>query len=590
MAWKLISKSVAAGVLGATAIAVSASPARACGGFFCSQSQPVNQAAERIIFSQNGDGTVTAVIQIRYEGPSEDFSWLLPISSVPEGDSIAVASDLAFARLQQATNPSYNLNTRVEGECRSNPNFGSAGAGGSGAFPPSANPATPGGGVTIAASGVVGAFEWTALALDPALANPADAAISWLTENAYDVTPGADALLGPYLEDGNYLLALRLTKGSDVGSIRPIVLTYDADLPMIPIKLTAVAANDNMGVMAWLLSGARAVPMNYGALELNEARVNWFNASSNYNDVVTAAADEAGGQGFVTEFAADSSALGEVVWPAFEEQNWQSTRTRTYGSFAELFDTLYGNYANYDGFWDALRASVTLPPSLPFADFKACPNCYSDQLEFSPSVIFQAIEDGVIKPIRSVQELLDGQPYVTRLYSTLSAKEMTLDPLFTFNADLADVSNVHTADRIIECNSSIDMAAANWRIELPQGGVIRGRPEDVGTWPSAVNDQPPNLRVLQLSNSGAGAVLADNRVQIEAQLAEYNDSVMSGVPVLPSDTPPFDTIATREYGGGCSFSVSRLAPTRVLGWSAAALLLAFAGVLFRVRRPIPPGR
>jgi hypothetical protein len=437
--------------------------------------------------------------------------------------------------------------------------------------------------VTVAASGVVGAFEWTALALDPALANPADAAISWLTANGYDVTPGADALLGPYLEDGNYLLALRLTKGSDVGSIRPIVLTYDAELPMIPIKLTAVAANDNMGVMAWLLSAARAVPMNYGALELNEARVNWFNASSNYNDVVTAAADEAGGQGFVTEFAADSSALGEVVWPAFEEQNWQSIRTRTYGSFAELFDTLYGNYANHDGFWDAIRASVTLPPNLPFADFQACPSCYSDQIEFSPSAVFQAIEDGVIEPIRSVQELLDSQPYVTRLYSTLSAKEMTLDPLFTFNADLADVSNVHTADRVIECNSSIDMSAANWRIELPQGGVIRGRPEDVGTWPTAVNDQPPNLRVLQLSNSGAGAVLADNRVQIEAQLARYNDSVMRGVPGVPSDTP--GTGETRD-GGGCSFSVSRLTLTRVVGWGAAALLLAFAGVRRRAaQRP-----
>ena len=80
----------------AMTLGLSASPARACGGFFCSQSQPVNQAAERIVFSQNGDGTVTAVIQILYEGPSENFSWLLPIATVPEGDDIAVASNLAL--------------------------------------------------------------------------------------------------------------------------------------------------------------------------------------------------------------------------------------------------------------------------------------------------------------------------------------------------------------------------------------------------------------------------------------------------------------------------------------------------------------
>src|SRR6188472_1625652 len=78
--------------------------AMACGGFFCNQSQPVNQAAEGIIFADNGDGTVTAVIQIQYQGPSTSFSWLLPISSV-DIDKIGVASNLALQRLQSATNP-----------------------------------------------------------------------------------------------------------------------------------------------------------------------------------------------------------------------------------------------------------------------------------------------------------------------------------------------------------------------------------------------------------------------------------------------------------------------------------------------------
>jgi len=41
-------------------------PAQACGGLFCSASAPVNQAAERIIFSKNADQTVTAVVQIQY--------------------------------------------------------------------------------------------------------------------------------------------------------------------------------------------------------------------------------------------------------------------------------------------------------------------------------------------------------------------------------------------------------------------------------------------------------------------------------------------------------------------------------------------
>src|SRR6478735_10637692 len=127
-------------VLGIAAWAASAwapSAALACGGFFCNQSQPVNQAAEGIIFADNGDGTVTAVIQIKYQGPSQNFSWLLPISSVPKTDSdIGVASDLAFQRLQAATNPNYSLTTTTEGTCRQT-NFGVAGpsAGGTNTAP-----------------------------------------------------------------------------------------------------------------------------------------------------------------------------------------------------------------------------------------------------------------------------------------------------------------------------------------------------------------------------------------------------------------------------------------------------------------------
>jgi hypothetical protein len=91
---------------------------------------------------------------------------------------------------------------------------------------------------------------------------------------------------------------------------------------------------------------------------------------------------------------------------------------------------------------------------------------------------------------------------------------MTVDPLFTSNPNLANVSNVHTAERIIECKPDIDISQANWRIELPQGDVVRGTPQDVCTWPARSTSQPPNRRVLQLSSSGAGAVLEDNQEAI----------------------------------------------------------------------------
>jgi MYXO-CTERM domain-containing protein len=466
------------------------------------------------------------------------------------GDQIAVASNVAFQRLQQATNPQYSLNTRVEGSCDARDLDRSAVSDSAGGpqlgLPESGN----GSGVTVEAAGVVGAFQWTVISLDQALSNPADAAVQWLTESGYDVPQGAPGLLGPYLEDGLYLLALRLQKGADVGSIRPIVLTYDADRPMIPIKLTAVAANDNMGVLAWLLGEAQAVPQNYYALELNEARINWFNPSLNYNQVVTAAADDAGGQGFVTEMAGATATLGNVVWSEGDEQQWQSVRGK---SGAELLNIAFSMYSGYDGFWDAVQAHVAYPEGTTLDQIKQCPNCY----EAAPDAAFSvALEESVIEPVRLVQRLIDAHPQVTRLYSTLSAAEMTVDPLFGFNADLAPVSNVHTADRVIECSPGYYQDEAPWRIELPDGGVVRGGPSQMGTWPAEFDSQPANRRVLRAGEAGPGKVIEDNSKTIQSSMQSYNDGVA---------TPP-----RHDSGWGCSF----VAQAGTSPWALAALGLS----------------
>ena len=507
------------------ASALVPSVASACGGFFCNQAQPVNQAAEGIVFADNGDGTVTAVIQIQYQGPSKSFSWLLPISSVPKSDAdIGIASEMAFQRLQSATNPQYTLTVRVEGNCQQSDSPGGFATGAAGAASVSGVPPlqSGGGGVTVEASGVVGSFEWTVISLDKSLADPSDVATTWLKDNGYDVPSGSSKLLGPYLQSGLYLLALRLTKGADSGSIRPIALTYKGTQPSIPIKVTAVAANDDMGVLTWVLGKSRAVPQNYLSLELNEARINWFNAANNYNSVVTAAANDAGGQGFVTEFAGPSTALKQAIWLPYEESTWTQFQQTTFQSFSDFFTRAYQTYGSYDGFWDATRAVVTLPTGLSFDDFKLCPNCYANQIQFQPSAYMAALDKSVIQPIKLVQNLVDAHPELSRMYTTMSADEMTLDPLFTFNADLKDVSNLHTAVRVIECNPSVDQFDAPWRIELPQGGVVRGSASSLGSWPAALSDLPPNRVIVRTGSSGSGKVVEDNSTAINDQLATYN--------------------------------------------------------------------
>src|SRR5215207_969650 len=75
----------------------------ACGGLFC-QNVPVDQQAERIIFTVNGDSTISAYVQINYTGSAPDFSWVVPVPSVPQVDVAEIAT---FDELSSLTSPIF---------------------------------------------------------------------------------------------------------------------------------------------------------------------------------------------------------------------------------------------------------------------------------------------------------------------------------------------------------------------------------------------------------------------------------------------------------------------------------------------------
>lgn len=52
--------------------------ASACGGLFGNAAQPINQAAERIVFARDGD-TIHMHVQITYAGPPAEFGWIVPV-------------------------------------------------------------------------------------------------------------------------------------------------------------------------------------------------------------------------------------------------------------------------------------------------------------------------------------------------------------------------------------------------------------------------------------------------------------------------------------------------------------------------------
>ncbi len=282
--------------LGALAGALLApAVASACGGFFCNAT-PVDQQAERIIFVQEDADTVTSYVEINYQGDPAGFAWVVPVPAVPELD---VWFSGAFNALDLATQPQFNVPWGCFLEA-------DAAAGG----PPNADDD----GVDVLAQERVGPFDTATIqSEDPR------ALVEWLRVNEYRITPAMEPFIAMYTEEGMKFLAMKLAPGEDTASIRPIKMTYTAAGPAVPLRLTAVAAQLEMGVKVWILGEGRYGPLNVPDVEIPDADLKWdFNRwQSNYLPLVARKVDDLGGRGFVTELAGPTAPLAETVRNSF---------------------------------------------------------------------------------------------------------------------------------------------------------------------------------------------------------------------------------------------------------------------------------
>jgi hypothetical protein len=477
--------------------------AYAFGGFWSSQTAPVKQAGEEIVFVDNPDSTVTAIIRITYVGPSQKFAWVVPVPGRP---TIGVSSETVFQRLDEATAPQYWVEVTVEGTCKPGDSPGAAfdaeaGTGGA----PSASNTTAASPVATIDQGSVGPYEYVDVTAGPSHGDPAKVATDWLKRNGYDLTGLESKALSPYLQAGFHLLAFKLTKGTDVGAIRPVILTYESKLPMIPIRPASVAARDDMGIQVWVIGRSRAVPDNYKSLVLNEARIDWLTGGkfvagtlpaggvgpfgphvgkpSNYDAVVTAAANEAGGQGFVTELGGPASQYRDKVWSSLDNQELPTISSRSYADGIDAIFAASRRFGGWDGWKDAIRGATTLPAGVTIDEFGRNPDQYRGMAKVDAAKFFKLLGEKVVKPVADTAAMLYKAPYLTRLYTTMSPGEMTVDPAFHYDFDLAQVSNIHIAKQFIQCVPTLNRHDAPWRIQPPQGGVIVGNGN--GGWPVA---------------------------------------------------------------------------------------------------------
>ncbi len=378
-------------------------PAVACGGFFCISS-PIDQNAERIIFTQNMDGTVSAYIQIQYTGSAPDFSWILPLPEAIALEDIEVPDDAmaAFTELEVATDPVF-IPPKLP-RCAADAMASAVVAESTVAL------AAP---VEVFAAGEVGPYGLHVIGSeDP------QALITWLLEHGYRVTKPMEPLIDVYVREGFAFLSMRLLPDQGAQDVQPVKVTYPSERPMIPLRLTAVAANPDMAVMVWFYAESQAVPENYASIEVAYTNLTFFTfgGSSNYRQLMGQEADAHDGQAFITEYAGSSRKL--------------------------------------------------------------------------------AVGHPILRQLRSQHS------YVTRLNTVISPEEMTLDPVFDYDPQLKDVSNIHDLSGMVglfDCERELGIPAANRVVSAGSAG--RTGPTSVGQSqiqaPSGGQGQPDGAAVVE---------------------------------------------------------------------------------------------
>lgn len=513
---------------GASALLTVSAPVFACGGFFCNTGAPVNQTGEQILFAVE-DGHVEAHVAVQYAGPSEDFAWIVPTPALPE---VGVSSAIVFSRLDQLLRAQYYGQWFYDGECgwQSDGDFNAgppSAGGGRGEEDEGADP-----GVTIIEQSQVGPYDYVILQ-----ATAVDPLFEWLRENAYDLPDVIEPFVEPYvlMDDDVHFVAFKLSKNRDAGDITPVVLRYESNEPMIPIQLTAVATVPDMGVTATVLGQHRSVPENYLHVEINEARIDWINSGSNYGQLINEAMDEAGGQGFATEFAGASSVMANQLWrdDAFDLERLAaiSDPIEFWGALQEMFmnigmrgdGSILGLLEQFIPMPEDLVASGVQPQ-----DFYNCLDCYRDSIDFEgfdPAGFVAALEETVVGPLSHAQDLFDRIPYTTRLYTTLSAEEMTVDPYFTFNPDMGDVANIHYAEIRVQCDPDVAWNEQSVRIVLPDGREVRSTLG--GGDRDALDALPAAESIAETGASGPPRIVDSRTEAINDGIDRYNDQFAS---------------------------------------------------------------
>ena len=388
-------------------------------------------------------------------------------------------------------------------------------------------------------------------------ADNTDVLFEWLNQNEFAIPMDATDRLEPYIEN-HVFVAIKLLAGNEADDIKPLKLRYTASQPTIPLRPTAVAAQPDMPIIVYILGQSRAITLNYLHVEINETLINWLSGGSNYPVVAAHAIDEAGGRAFVTDFAGAHADRMTEFSVNVDLEGLRAVRT-----LEGLLD--YARALRSPDLIKLVRLAVVPPEGVDVDEVLQRPFDYdAREIVVDGAALVAAIEAEILPVYEGLNELFSAHPKLTRLFTTMNAEEMTVDPLFDWNVDLPDVSNRRVAEIYVTCEPAdpnaedVGFGERNeiYRITTP-GGIeymADTRTEIVRQDGVTVRgmDAVGAAVIEQQMAAGQSEPEVDNRPMIEA---------MNPPPGADGDNGDDDD----EVGCGCDVSDAPLSPVMLLG-------------------------
>jgi hypothetical protein len=169
-------------------------------------------------------------------------------------------------------------------------------------FSPQAPPETPV--VQVLSRQTIGAYDTVVLSATPGAPGAASAVVTWLNSEGFITNDSMAPYMAPYLADGMVFVAAKLVPGAGVDEIRPLKMRYPGTMPMIPLRLTAVAAEPHLPVSAIIYANELFQPVGLPLIKLDASQItnDSFNRV-NYPMLLTRSIEDAGAGAFVAEYS-----------------------------------------------------------------------------------------------------------------------------------------------------------------------------------------------------------------------------------------------------------------------------------------------